>query len=81
MKHLGRIVTREGIRACSSKVKTIASMPKPASAKEVQRFIGKCQYYWKFMPNFSHVAAPLFKAQPTRRDFVWTEACNLVRRD
>ena len=53
-------------------------MPKSASAKEVQRFIGKCQYYRTFIPNFSHIAAPLFKAQTTDRDFVWTDACGLA---
>ena len=44
----------------------------------MQRFIGKCQYYRKFIPTFSQVAAPLFKAQIVRRDFVWTDACNLA---
>ena len=44
----------------------------------MQRFIGKCQYYRKFIPNFSQVAAPLFKAQSARRGFVWTDACDLA---
>ena len=69
MKYLGYVVTRDGIRACPSKMKAIVEMPKPASAKEVRRFIGKCQYYRKFIPNFSQIAAPLFKAQTARRDF------------
>ena len=53
-------------------------MPRPTSAKTVQRFIGKCQYYRKFIPNFSLIAAPLFKAQTSRRDFAWTDACDLA---
>ena len=52
-------------------------LPRPASAKEAQRFIGKCQYYRKFIPNFSQVAGPLFKAQTARRD-LWTDACDLA---
>ena len=48
-------------------------MPKPASAKAVQRFIGKWHYYHKFIPNFWHVVAPLFKAQVACRDFVWND--------
>ena len=75
MKYLGHVATREGIRACP---KTIAEMPKPASAKEVQRFIGKCQYYRTFIPNFSQIVAPLLKAQTARRVFVWTDACDLA---
>ena len=60
------------------KVNAIVEMPKPTCAKEVQRFIGKCQYYRKFIPNFSQVAAPLFKAQATRRDFAWNDTCGLA---
>ena len=44
-------------------------MPGPATAKEVQRFIGKWQYYQKFIPNVSQVAAQLFKAPAARCDF------------
>ena len=58
--------------------RTFSSMRRPASAKEVQRFIGKCQYYRTFIPNFSQVAAPLFKAQTASCDFVWTDACDLA---
>ena len=78
VKYFGHLVTRDGIRACSSKVRAIVEMPKPTSAKEVKRFMGKCQYYRKFIPNFSQVAAPLFKAQAARCDFVWTDACDLA---
>ena len=41
VKYLGQVVTRDGIRACTSKINV--EMPRPASAKEAQRFIGKCQ--------------------------------------
>ena len=79
MKYLGQLVTRDGIRACSSKIKAIVEMPRPTSATEVQRFIGKCQYYRKFIPNFSQIAPLLVRARTTRRDFAWTDACSLAR--
>ena len=69
VKYLGHMMTRDGIRACPNRIKAIVEMPKPASAKEVQLFISKCQYYRKFIPNFSQVAAPLFKAQTARGEF------------
>ena len=70
MKYPEHLVTRDGIRACPSTSKAVVEMPRPVSAKQAQRFIGKCQYYRKFIPNFSQIAASLFKAQTTRRDFV-----------
>ena len=70
MKYFGHLVTRDGIRACPSKIKAIVEMPRLARARDVQRFIGKCQYYRKFIPNVLQVAAPLIKAQIALRDFV-----------
>ena len=78
VKYLGHLVACNGIRACPSKVKNIVEMPRPTSGTKVQRIIRKCQYYRKFIPNVSQVAAALFKAQSARRDFVWTDACNLA---
>ena len=80
VNYLGHLITRDGIRACPSKIKAIVEMPRPTSAKEVQRFIGKCQYYRKLIPNFSQIAALLFRAQTTRRGFAWTDACDLAWR-
>ena len=78
MKYLGHLVALNGIRACPSKIEAAVEMPRPTSAKEVQRFIGKRQYYRKCIPNFSQVAAPIFRAQTTRQDFAWTDACDLA---
>ena len=78
VKYLGHLVTRDGFRACPSKVKAIVEMPRPTSANELQKFVGKCRYYRKFIPNFSQVAARLVKAQSARRDFVWTDVCDLA---
>ena len=78
VKYLGHLVTRDKIRACPSKVKAIVEMLRPTCAKDVQRLVGKCQYYRTFIPNVSQVVAPWFKAQCARRGFVWTEACDLA---
>ena len=75
VKYLGHIVSREGIRASPAKVRAILDMPVPTSAKHVQRFIGKCQYYRKFIPDFSRIAAPLFRVQTRARDFQWSAEC------
>ncbi|KAL8440866.1 hypothetical protein Emag_007664 [Eimeria magna] len=75
VKYLGQVVSRAGLRACPSKVKAIADMPVPTTAKAVQRFLGKCQYYRKFIPNFSATAAPLFRAATPKTGFEWSDDC------
>ena len=76
--YLGHVVTRDGIRVCPNNIKAVVEMPAPASAKGMQGFIDKCQYYQKFIPTLSYVAAPLFTTQTARRDFVWTAGYDLA---
>ncbi|KAL8424925.1 hypothetical protein Efla_006688 [Eimeria flavescens] len=71
VEYLGHIVSRDGIRACPSKIQAIVDMVVPANVKAVQRFLGKCQYHRKFIPNFSSVAAPLSQATTVKDAFKW----------
>ncbi|KAL8441664.1 hypothetical protein Emed_007526 [Eimeria media] len=75
VKYLGHVVSRAGLRACPSKVRAIAEMPAPKSARGILRFLGKCQYYRKFIPNFSAPASPLYKMSTKKQRFEWTEEC------
>ncbi len=42
-----------------SKVQAVLKWPKPATIKELQRFLGFANFYRRFIRNFSVVAAPL----------------------
>ncbi|KAL8425993.1 hypothetical protein ACSSS7_008265 [Eimeria intestinalis] len=75
VKYLGHIISREGIQACASKIQAIVDMPPPNNVKAVQRFLGKCQYYRRYIQNFSALAAPLHRATAKTRDFQWTPEC------
>ncbi|KAL8449406.1 hypothetical protein Emag_003591 [Eimeria magna] len=57
VQYLGHIVSRDGIKSCPSKVQAILEMPVPKTAKAVQRFLGKCQYYRRGAPEGLHVDA------------------------
>ncbi|KAL8442714.1 hypothetical protein Emag_006266 [Eimeria magna] len=69
VRYLGHIVSRDGIKPCPSKLQAILEVPVPKTAKAVQRFLGKCRYYRKFIPNFSITDAPLFQAAARQKDF------------
>ena len=53
----------------------IDAIPVPQSLVELHRFMGKCQYYRKLVPNFSSVAAPLFANMSNKKAWVWTPQC------
>ncbi|KAL8441464.1 hypothetical protein Emag_007145 [Eimeria magna] len=79
VRYLGHIVSRDGIKPCPSKVQAILEMPVPKTAKAVQRFLGKCQYYRK-SSKLSITAAPSFQAATRQKDLTWTPAADTAWR-
>jgi len=75
VKYLGHVVSREGISVSPEYINAVKNFPVPINAKAVQRFIGKCQYYHRFVPNFSKMCAPLYKATRAHVAFDWTKEC------
>jgi len=75
VKYLGHVVSREGISVNPEYISAVRNFPVPINAKAVQRFIGKCQYYHRFVPNFSKMCAPLYKATRANITFDWNKEC------
>eukprot|EP00731_Ephydatia_muelleri_P020689 Em0013g416a len=61
VKYLGHVVSAEGICPDPAKTEVVVSYPVPTSAKEVKQFMGLCNYYRRFVKDYSKIAAPLFK--------------------
>ena len=62
VKYLGHIVSREGYKADTSNTHalTILKEQQPKTVGDVRRVLGLLNYYRKYIPNFSLIAAPLF---------------------
>eukprot|EP00731_Ephydatia_muelleri_P037796 Em0565g3a len=61
VKYLGHVVSAEGICPDPAKTEVVVSYPVPTSAKEIKQFMGLCNYYRRFVKDYSKIAAPLFK--------------------
>ena len=57
VKFLGHIISGSGVSTDPKKIKSIKEWPK--NVKEVQRFLGLCNYYRRFVRNFAAIAKPL----------------------
>ena len=58
VEYLGYTLSSEGI-AKGHKVEAILKMPPPINVSEIRSFLGSVQFYGKWIPNMSTLAAPL----------------------
>ncbi|EPS35050.1 hypothetical protein H072_11652 [Dactylellina haptotyla CBS 200.50] len=56
---LGAIVTTEGIKMDPKKVDAIQKWPRPQNVKDIQAFLGLCNYYRRFIKQYSHMSTAL----------------------
>jgi hypothetical protein len=73
------IVAGQGTKPSKKKVDAITSWPVPQTVQEVRKFMGLCQYYSSYMPNFADIAAVITDLTkgvgPKNRKIVWSDAC------
>lgn len=71
VEYVGHLIDAKGIRPTAQRLKAIEMMPRPSNVKEVESFIGKINYYNKFIPNFSSKAAGLNTLRRQTVKFEW----------
>ena len=74
-KFLGLLVSTDGIRMDSIKVQAVLDWTRPTNLKETQSFVGFCNFYRRFIRDFSKIAKPFVRL--TRKDviFEWSSEC------
>jgi len=58
------------------KVKAISERIPPKNVKQVQQFLGICNYYRRFIKDYAKMAAPMFHLLKKEEKFVWTSEQN-----
>src|ERR1700683_475967 len=59
VEYLGIIIGHNQVQMDPSKIAAIRDWPIPMKKKELQRFLGFCNFYRQFIKNYSHIAKPL----------------------
>ena len=70
-----RVIISEGqVKMDQAKVHSILNWPTPKTLKNIQAFLGFCNFYHRFVQDFLAVVHPL--SQLTKKDtpFVWGDA-------
>ena len=64
---LGHLVGGTLIRPCPDKILAIEKAERPVTKKQVRSFLGLVGFCRSFIPNFSHIAAPLTELTKKKR--------------
>lgn len=71
VKFLGFIISPEGMKMDKNRVKAINDMPNPINKKQLQSFLGVCNYYRIFIAEFAKLADPLYNLLRKNVKFDW----------
>jgi Reverse transcriptase (RNA-dependent DNA polymerase)/RNase H-like domain found in reverse transcriptase len=73
VEYLGVIIGQGEVKMDPVKVEGIANWPTPTTVREVQSFLGFCNFYRAFIPRFSHIARPLNDLTKKSKQWSWNE--------
>jgi hypothetical protein len=74
-KFLSLIVSRDGFKMDPEKVKIILEWKTPRLATDVPRFNGFCNFYRRFIRNYSRIVTPLINLIKKNAVFNWSIEC------
>jgi len=75
VKFLGYTVSQRVVGTDPDKISAVRDWPVPANLRQCRAFVGLCQYYRRFVPDFSTIATPLYNLTKKEVRFAWTEEC------
>ena len=74
--YLGHVISAEGLKPSEERVDAIVKIPTPENIKQLESFIGKLNYYGKFLPSFSTTCAPLNRLRRQDVEWDWSAECD-----
>lgn len=75
VKYLGHIISENSISPLNSNVRSVVELPAPTNVKEVQRVLGKVNFYRKFIPGATKLLYPLYALLKKSSKFEWNDEC------
>ena len=76
LDYLGLTISGQGIQPSKSKIRTVNDWPIPKNVKDVQSFLGFCNFYRRYMKDYFKTACPLYHLTKKGIDFQWDKACH-----
>ena len=75
VRFLGHVVSALGVSVDPEKVEAVMSSERPKLVFEIRSFLGLLGYYWRFIEDFSRLAAPMMRLNWKEVKFEWDDLC------
>ena len=75
VRFLGHIVSVLGVSVDPEKVEAVMSWERPKSVFKIRSFLGLARYYWRFVEDFSQLAAPMTRLTQKEVKYEWNDLC------
>jgi hypothetical protein len=56
---LGHCLSAAGVTPLSGSLQVMYNFPRPHTIKDLQRFLGMVNFYWRFLPKIAQILAPM----------------------
>lgn len=77
VKFLGHIINKRGIQTDPGKIEAIKTFDRPKCIKNLRSFLGICNYYRRFIKEYSRKARALEEiCGKNKEKLVWTDQCD-----
>jgi len=73
LSYLGYIISPDQVQMDPIKLKGIFNWPAPSTIKETRKFLGFCNFYRKFIKDYTKIASPINQLVKKNTKFTWTE--------
>ncbi|XP_046404731.1 uncharacterized protein K02A2.6-like [Ischnura elegans] len=75
IEYLGYVLSEDGLSTSPSKISAIEKAPTPTDVSQLKAFLGMVNYYGKYVPHLSTIAAPLYSLLRKDSVFEWSISC------
>ena len=72
IQYLGHLLSGEGVAIADMRKEALFKINAPNDIKSLRSFLGLCNYFRDFIPNYSAVSACLYDVASTRKEFIWS---------
>lgn len=75
VKYLGHVISHNQVKPLYDSLQAVREFPQPKNKKQVRQFLGKVNYYHKFIDNCATRLEPLHHLLRKNVEFTWSEDC------